>query len=168
MKPLRVPAISTFPEATNTAASLYLEILRLLVRDHLPLAGSYNSQRVCPTLLSCPPATGTLPVASRVAECQLVTSFMLPVADQVLLAGSHNSVQLVRLKQYVPLHSPATSTLPPASSVAVCSERGWVIARMADHVPLARPNISAKLRIAPLLFSPRETRTLPLVSRVAV
>ena len=86
--PSHPPADSTGPSSSRVAVWLARVVVRLPVRFHDSLAGSFSSVLVSQPLPLKPPLTGALPLGSKVSVCPPRASCMAPVSAQVPLAGS--------------------------------------------------------------------------------
>src|SRR5450756_138269 len=139
------PATSTLPSGSSVAVWNMRGVGMLPVAVQDPLFGSYSSAEasgglpppVSPPgtlLLTVPPATSTLPSVSSVAVWNWRGVTMLPVTVQDPLFGSYSSAEArTPCGSLVAWTPPATSTLPPDSSVAVSWKRSSIIPPVAVH-----------------------------------
>jgi hypothetical protein len=148
---------------SNVAVCSACAVVRLPVKLHIPLAGSYSSALLKALALPIPRATSSTPVSSNVLvtfACKVEAGGGVPV----LRAAAFWSAVLRLALSPSP---PATSTSPLGNNVAVCLARALLRLEAAIQVPLAGSYSSALLKgLAPP--NPPATSNAPLGSNVAV
>src|SRR3989441_3740682 len=156
------PMTRTLPSRRTTAVCQTRPSVIEPVFAQLPFAGSKISAVRPPPP---PPATNTFPSGRVVAVWPDRATFRLPVRTHVIVEGSKS-----RLVESKPLgvRPPVTSTLPFASSVALCPFlRAGIGGSSVQEIVLGSKSSAEASGGAPPPASPPATRTLPLGSSVA-